>query len=815
MSQKIIDVVNSEGKNADQVKSEAQRDFENARNDYNDLANSSLQDSVKKQSGASKGVERRPATSIGAQGYNSGTNGYANNNSPRNSSLNKPDNGLKKDDDKLSDNKESAPDIGKDYGDSQVPQNDGDSVEPAVNSGSNTDNQVNRNVPGEARRQGKKDDTNQSDKNGEESDDKEKSDKKSNDLDEIDKKKKEQEQNNNQTSGNQGDNATKNKSGKNDETSNSQNNSNNGNDSTGNGYGALRRNNKNQVQPSDSTKNARRNLDHQNKVNSENSKSLSSGLKGGLSSKLGGNFMSGLKNKFKGGVKNIFNKANNEFSDGNNGTNSEHDNSFMGDLLNNAMASITSSPYFKIAAIIFILFILILLSLLSDGSLGKGKKTCTYNLSGLSSNGNVEIKNAKVELINCDGSEAGGYEVLDVIDFEKYVLGVTLAEAGPGHEYDDTYKAQIIAVRNFTLTRHLGMCPSNPDNCFFGYNAETNTFRMRACTNDQVYWDYTKDIYTELRDGKPSLYGPEAEANGTIWKTALSEEEIARYEGIAEEVMGEVLLDENGDVLKLGYKAPQTEKFISMPAEGYNYVEILNEVYGSSNIASSKCSYSGHFDYGDYTLTSDDDTVLNQSLESFLSSNGSSLEEFNELIASNVDDAGYGTRAGVVAAAVTLIGELGDNYGVKVPYYWGGGHADGVVVGALGYWGSTECRTSANGRVYDRCGLDCSGFVPWAIKNGGFNISQNLASNFQYLSGARRVSLSSGSAVVQPGDLLESDGHVVLVVAIDEESKEYICAEAAGYDYGVLFVRRSFGSSGYWGVDMEGYYTESNVRSKS
>ena len=277
--------------------------------------------------------------------------------------------------------------------------------------------------------------------------------------------------------------------------------------------------------------------------------------------------------------------------------------------------------------------------------------------------------------------------------------------------------------------------------------------------------------------------------------------------------MGEVLLDENGDVLKLGYKAPQTEKFISLPAEGYDYKQILNEVYGSDTISDAKCTYTGHFDYGDYTLTSDGHTVLNQSLESFLSSHGSSLEKFNNLIENNVKGAGYGTRAGVVAAAVTLIGELGDNYGVKVPYYWGGGHYDGVVVGALGYWGSGECNTSANGRVYDKCGLDCSGFVPWAIKNGGFNMSQNLASRFQNLKGARRVSLNSNSAVVMPGDLLESDSHVVLVIGVDEEKKQYICAEAAGYDYGVLFVRRPFGSDGYWGVDMEEYYNnEANIR---
>lgn len=815
MSQKIGDIVNSEGKTIEQVKAEASKDLEQARTEYNDLANKSFQDSIRDNSDGTERVERKPSTAVGSQGYNpNASNGTSSNGKtlPNNNSLNKPgesDSGLDKKDglpqeEQLPDKNETAPDIGKDYGESQVPQPDAN----ASNGQQGEDgNQVDKNVPKEAQQQ-----------NAQSQENDENKEKKSNELDDIDKKKqeeqnqeeqKQQEQKpaqDNQNKGQQDD-------SKNQTDNNKQNNQDGG--QTGNGYGALRRNNKNQPQATDSTQNARRNLNHQNKVNSESSPKGNTNRKG-LGAGLGG-LKSGLRNKIGGGIKNFFNKSKNDISDGNNGSDSEQDNSFMGDLMKKLMSSLTSNPYFLIAAGIVLLFIIIIIATLGDGSLGgRGKKVCTYELSGLSSTGMVEITDAKVELINCDGSEANGYEVLDTIDFEKYILGVTLAEAGPGHEYDDTYKAQLIAVRNFTLTRHLGMCPSDPDNCFFGYNAETNTFRMRACTNDQVYWDYTQDIYTQARDGQPSLYGKEAEAGGTLWKSALSEEEIARYEGIAQEVMGEVLLDENGDVLQLGYKAPETQRFISMPAEGYNYTEILKEVYGSDTISSAKCKYSGHFDYGDYTLTSDDDTVLNQSLESFLSSNGSSLEEFNELIQDNVKSAGYGTRAGVVAAAVTLIGELGDNYGVKVPYYWGGGHADGVVVGALGYWGSTQCNTSANGRVYDRCGLDCSGFVPWAIKNGGFNMAQNLASNFKNISGARKVTLSSSSAVVQPGDLLESDGHVVLVVAIDEENKQYICAEAAGYDYGVLFVRRSFGSSGYWGVDMEDYYNnESNVRESS
>ena len=87
-----------------------------------------------------------------------------------------------------------------------------------------------------------------------------------------------------------------------------------------------------------------------------------------------------------------------------------------------------------------------------------------------------------------------------------------------------------------------------------------------------------------------------------------------------------------------------------------------------------------------------------------------------------------------------------------------------------------------------------------------------LAGNFQNLPGVRRVNLSN-SAVLQPGDLLESSGHIVLVVGIEESSGNYICAEASGNAAGVLFTRRPFNSSGYWGVEMDGFY-ETHQRSK-
>lgn len=240
-------------------------------------------------------------------------------------------------------------------------------------------------------------------------------------------------------------------------------------------------------------------------------------------------------------------------------------------------------------------------------------------------------------------------------------------------------------------------------------------------------------------------------------------------------------------------------------------LSFFSGLFGTDTVLASGGG-SGNIDYGDYELVSDGHSILHESLDTFLASNGTSLEEFNALIASNVEDAGYGTRAGVVASAVTLIAELGNNYDVKIPYFWGGGHG-AMFDGAQANWGSTQCHAYANGRSYNYCGLDCSGFVAWAIWNGGFNVAARTAGSFQNLPGAEHVSLTS-SAVLQPGDLLESGSHVILVVGIDEEAGEYICAEASGLESGVTFSRKAFNNQNYWGVNMEGFYNrEGQARS--
>lgn len=568
------------------------------------------------------------------------------------------------------------------------------------------------------------------------------------------------------------------------------------NEQTGNGYGALKRGQNNKS--NDISSNARRNLAHNNQIKKERTgvTPTKTGTKSSSGSSTTGkpSFSARIRN----GIDKLRNRKKPKGKVGATGA---------GRIAKNALSFLVRHPFIAIIiAVIILLFILLLFEEMEGSSSRRGGTHCTYSLKGVVASGEIELSGLQVELINCDGTESN-YTVLETVDFEKYVLGVALAEIGPDSP-DEAIKTQIVAARNFALTRNSGMCPGNQDNCFYGYNASTGKIRMRACEADQVYWNYDSDIYRQDR-GSISLYSPEVNS-GTLWKSALDENRKAEVLKLAEEVKGKVLVDSSGNVVSTNYVASTSEQFISLANEGKTYDEILATVYTDSNgFGDSYCSSYGNIDYGDYVLSSDGHEILHQPLDSFLSSQGTSLEEFNALISDNVQQAGYGTRAGVVAAAVTLIAELGNNYNVKVPYYWGGGHYDGVVDGALGYWGSTQCHTYANGQSYNYCGLDCSGFVPWAIKNGGFNISQMLAGDFQGLPGAQRVSLRN-DAVLEPGDLLESSGHIVLVVGIEEGN--YICAEASGNSSGVLFTRRPFNSSGYWGVKMDGFY-DTHVRS--
>ena len=242
----------------------------------------------------------------------------------------------------------------------------------------------------------------------------------------------------------------------------------------------------------------------------------------------------------------------------------------------------------------------------TSGSSGVAGAACSYNING------YDYDNLQVELVNCDATK-DNYKVLEQIPLEKYILGVALAEIGTVDE--EALKAQLIAIRNFTLTRNESMCPGDSSNCFYGLNKNDGIIRMRACENDQVYWDYTKDIYRFNR-GDVSLYSPEINSNtsgATIWKNALSQEVIDTYTNIAMEVVGKVMLDNSNNIPHVGFKSDTQNQFINLADNGKDYTEILKNVYGdnASTVRTFSCDHAVNdqtINLGDFQYWRQDDS---------------------------------------------------------------------------------------------------------------------------------------------------------------------------------------------------------------
>lgn len=193
------------------------------------------------------------------------------------------------------------------------------------------------------------------------------------------------------------------------------------------------------------------------------------------------------------------------------------------------------------------------------------------------------------------------------------------------------------------------------------------------------------------------------------------------------------------------------------------------------------------------------------------------LDEFLEY---KINKAGYQTRAGVVEAARFLT--LSFQY--RIPYFfengrlfWSGVHyIDGEgryyhkglylsedkyksikpIMDGPAMWGcDLRNRDGSEGYILGALypnGLDCSGFVTWALLNGGFDIGDVGANDLPLLDDSRYYSdvfipvtlknLNSGK--VKPGDIIALSGHTALIVGIDQN--HYYVAESTVSSKGVV-----------------------------
>lgn len=183
----------------------------------------------------------------------------------------------------------------------------------------------------------------------------------------------------------------------------------------------------------------------------------------------------------------------------------------------------------------------------------------------------------------------------------------------------------------------------------------------------------------------------------------------------------------------------------------------------------------------------------------------------DEILYFKIDDAGYKTRAGAVEAARFLSLE----FPYKISYFFENGRvndsgvnlADGegryykrglylnedkfsdikYVFAGPAIWGCPLTNYEDAGiykpnTKWDN-GLDCSGFVSWALLNGGFDVGDRGAGETyednQMTDLGERVNASSSlfyEGKVKAGDLINWWGHIGIIVGIDD--KYYYVAES-------------------------------------
>ena len=244
---------------------------------------------------------------------------------------------------------------------------------------------------------------------------------------------------------------------------------------------------------------------------------------------------------------------------------------------------------------------------------------------------------------------------------------------------------------------------------------------------------------------------------------------------------------------------------------------------GNSTLSSKKiCKNNSKIFSSEYPIDPDDELYSDAKLlygisfEEVLKSNGMEVEDFDKYLLRNIEKAGVGSRAGVVAAATTLIGSMAE-MGYKMNYDWGGKYYN---IGANPKWGSKfsgfcnhyaeqfgEEKKSICTNNYMWRGFDCSGFVNWALINGMQDATITRQST-TYVGG---ISLDRNNAVCKPGGVLVNDGHIMLVIGSDVDKKKYIVAEQTGgrvdTNFGGLAIRyKDFNESTYVCRNLEEMY---------
>lgn len=212
--------------------------------------------------------------------------------------------------------------------------------------------------------------------------------------------------------------------------------------------------------------------------------------------------------------------------------------------------------------------------------------SCTYEIKGfyIPGSGNItksmSIKDLKVRLMECGSPYGNGSYTTpidqDLVSFEDYVAGVAYAEIGD-YAPDEAIKAQMIASRSFALARPTGM------NNGLGKKLEEENgqwiLQISSCVADQVFCNINEGCsYMGGGDGQGGIVRSGKVPGAERTRDPLPEDHKLR--SLAASVQGEVLVNNQGNIIQAGYLADVSNAFTSLANQGMNYRQILLQVYG-------------------------------------------------------------------------------------------------------------------------------------------------------------------------------------------------------------------------------------------
>lgn len=232
--------------------------------------------------------------------------------------------------------------------------------------------------------------------------------------------------------------------------------------------------------------------------------------------------------------------------------------------------------------------------------------TCSYQIKGFYypySKGNYYIKqtlefsNLKVRLMQtglANGHDYGGtfgkaLEGEELIPFEQYIMGVAYFEIGDSQP-DEAIKAELVAARSFALARPFDMggwrtLQQEKDGQWVLQIA--NSTADQGFCNPELGCSSNNAQLGQIYSGYKY----------TAWqKPALSQDSKLRR--LASEVIGEVLVNEEGNIIYTECNGTTQARFIELANQGYDYKQILldvynNDSYGAMDIDEMSCTTTG------------------------------------------------------------------------------------------------------------------------------------------------------------------------------------------------------------------------------